>query len=241
MPLLLCSSACFLFLRWPRKVQSTGMASNVKPRLEALAVYLEQCENEGNFHDLRKQQFDLLLGSLETQLAALDFSDGAENAAILRSMSMFCVLTNAPRYISHDFQLALTHLFEPILWYLYLDRYSSKLLLYLYVSLCIFMYLYVSLCIFMYLYVSFETGSKDTKRYKKIHVSFGKKPKDTKRYKKIHVSFCIFLYLLNRFQKIHKDTLRYIQIHSDSDMLRCTKIHSNPSERIKMQHTQRNF
>ena len=195
-PLLLCSSACFLFLRWPRKVQSTGMASNVKPRLEALAVYLEQCENEGNFHDLRKQQFDLLLCSLETQLAALDFSDGAENAAILRSMSMFCVLTNAPRYISHDFQLALTHLFEPILWYLYLDRYSSKLLL----------YLYVSLCIFMYLYVSFETGSKDTKRYKKIHVSFGKKSKDTKRYKKIHVSFCIFLYLFVSFEPVSKDT-----------------------------------
>ena len=62
------------------------MASNVKPRLEALAVYLEQCENEGNFHDLRKQQFDLLLSSLETQLAALDFSDGAAYAAILRSM-----------------------------------------------------------------------------------------------------------------------------------------------------------
>ena len=65
------------------------MASNVKPRLEALAVYLEQCENEGNFHDLRKQQFDLLLSSLETQLAALDFSDGADYAAILRSMVCF--------------------------------------------------------------------------------------------------------------------------------------------------------
>ena len=150
MPLLLCSSACFLFLRWPRKVQATGMASNVKPRLEALAVYLEQCENEGNFHDLRKQQFDLLLGSLETQLAALDFSDGAENAAILRSMSMFCVLTNAPRYISHDFQLALT---VRIFLYLFCGIFmwtvtAQKLLLYLYVSLCLFMYLYVSLCIF---------------------------------------------------------------------------------------------
>ena len=126
------------------------MASNVKPRLEALAVYLEQCENEGNFHDLRKQQFDLLLGSLETQLAALDFSDGAENAAILRSMSMFCVLTNAPRYISHDFQLALT---VRIFLYLFCGIFmwtviTQKLLLYLYVSLCIFMYLYVSLCIF---------------------------------------------------------------------------------------------
>ena len=172
MPLLLCSSACFLFLRWPRKVQSTGMASNVKPRLEALAVYLEQCENEGNFHDLRKQQFDLLLGSLETQLAALDFSDGAENAAILRSMSMFCVLTNAPRYISHDFQLALTHLFVYLFCGIFIWTVIAQscycIFMYLYVSLCIFMYLYVPLCIFMYLYVSFETGSKDTKRYKKI-------------------------------------------------------------------------
>jgi hypothetical protein len=70
-------------------VQATGMASNVKPRLAALAVYFEQCENEGNFHDLRKQQFDLLLSSLETQLAALDFSDGAAYAAILRSMVCF--------------------------------------------------------------------------------------------------------------------------------------------------------
>ena len=64
-----------------------GMASNLKPRLEALAVYLKQCENEGNFADLRKQQFDLLLSSLETQLAALSFSDGADYVAILRSMS----------------------------------------------------------------------------------------------------------------------------------------------------------
>ena len=70
-------------------------------------------------------------------------------------------------------------------------------------------FLDVSLCIFMYLLVSFETGSKDTKRYKKIHVSFGKNQKiqkDTKRYMYLFVSFCIFLYLLNRFQKIHKDT-----------------------------------
>ena len=36
-----------------------------------------------------------------------------------------------------------------ILWYLYIDRYSSKVL-------------FVSLCISMYLNVSFETGSQDT-------------------------------------------------------------------------------
>ena len=160
------------------------MASNVKPRLEALAVYLEQCENEGNFHDLRKQQFDLLLGSLETQLAALDFSDGAENAAILRSMSTFCVLTNAPRYISHDFQLALT---VRIFLYLFCGIFmwtviAQKLLEYLY------MYLYVSLCIFMYL----------LKPVQKI-------PKDTNRY--------MYLLEKNkRYKKIQKDTLRYIQI-----------------------------
>ena len=62
------------------------MASNLKSRLEALAVYLKQCENESNFNDLRKQQFDLLLSSLETQLVALDFSDGSDYVATLRSM-----------------------------------------------------------------------------------------------------------------------------------------------------------
>ena len=60
--------------------------------------------------------------------------------------------------------------------------------LYLKSSYCIFIYLFVSLCISMYLFVSFEIGSKDTKRYKKIHVSFGKS-KDTKRYMYLFVSF----------------------------------------------------
>ena len=63
------------------------MASNLKPRLEALAVYLKQCENEGNFDELRKQQFEVLLNSCETQLSAVSFADGAEYVAILKSMS----------------------------------------------------------------------------------------------------------------------------------------------------------
>ena len=83
----------------------------------------------------------------------------------------------------------------------------------------------------MYLLVSFETGSKDTKRYKKIHVSFGKKnqkiQKDTKRYMYLFVSFCIFwfffpkdtcifLYLFVSFEPVSKDTKRYIKIHKDT-------------------------
>ena len=56
---------------------------------------------------------------------------------------------------------------------------------------CIFEHLNISEseCILMYLYVSFETGSKDTKSYKKIQ-------KDT----------CIFLYLFVSFEPVSKDT-----------------------------------
>ena len=73
-----------------------------------------------------------------------------------------------------------------ILWYLYIDRYSSKVL-------------FVSLCISMYLNVSFETGSQDIKRYKKIHVTF-----------------CIFCSRFNRYIKIHLGTFIYVEVHKNT-------------------------
>jgi hypothetical protein len=63
------------FRFWPRKVAATGMASKLKPRLEALAVFLSQCEKQSGFEDLRK--FDLFRNTLEEQLASLDLSEGA--------------------------------------------------------------------------------------------------------------------------------------------------------------------
>ena len=79
------------------------MASNVKPRLEALAVYLEQCENEGNFHDLRKQQFDL--GNTACRFGFLRWR------SLRCNFEIYGLFLNAPKYISHDFQLTLTYLF----------------------------------------------------------------------------------------------------------------------------------